>query len=719
MPAPESPFAVLQGCTLLSQVHTRVSQDLLKLRPQAMLGVSSGETNSLFAAGAWQDMDDMFAEIDVSGMYQTWIAGDFQAAREAWHTDRTIDWQAYRVIAPADQLSELLSQQPRVFLTMINAGQDCVVAGEAQALAQLMPKIEGLASAVLPLGHDIIAHCPVLRSWEAPWRAIHDRDTRTVPGVRFYSNASGGAYNAEREAIADALTDQATNAVDFRRVVESAYADGVRIFVEHGPRQLCSQWVSDILGERLHLSVHLDRPGAGLSPLLEAAAQLWCAGVEMDCAALEAALAPPPEPAVEADAIQVSLHPPVLQWPNINAANDRMPAAPSLPPVSAAPADDPLTLNAIRTALSSAPKPSYASAREAVRPRSPIAAPHELAHSASCGNAATATLQHAAVATLAVRNQQAATAAVRMLHAQMATTHQSYMSLQNRAMDQLVAARAHFAAHGEIASPQPTPTEQLITPVPRNTPHSVTIQPAAAAAAPVTEKARTSTPAAAHHAEITAGTTHFPGPKFDRAQLEVLAGGRISDILGPLFKQQDDFRRQVRMPCPPLLLADRVLGIDATPGAMENTGSIWTETDVDAADWYLHHGHMPAGIMIESGQADLLLISWMGADFENRGNRVYRLLGCELTYRAGLTAIGDTLRYDIHVHGYAKQGDVRLFFFHYNCEVDGDRRLEVRNGQAGFFTDEELENSAGVIWQAEKEEPSRRSQGRPGALSYR
>ena len=128
-------------------------------------------------------------------------------------------------------------------------------------------------------------------------------------------------------------------------------------------------------------------------------------------------------------------------------------------------------------------------------------------------------------------------------------------------------------------------------------------------------------------------------------------------------------------------------------------GTLWTETDVLADSWYLDdEGRMPAGIMIESGQADLLLISWLGIDSLNQGERVYRLLGCDLTYSAGLPVPGDTLCYDIHVDGHATQGDVRLFFFHYDCKVRGETRLTVRNGQAGFFTDEELANSAGVLW---------------------
>ena len=91
------------------------------------------------------------------------------------------------------------------------------------------------------------------------------------------------------------------------------------------------------------------------------------------------------------------------------------------------------------------------------------------------------------------------------------------------------------------------------------------------------------------------------------------------------------------MPMPPLLLADRVVGLLGEPASMR-TGTIWTETDVRADSWYLHEGRMPTGILIESGQADLMLISWLGVDLHNRGDRVYRLLGCELTFHGQLPA---------------------------------------------------------------------------------
>ncbi|NOY90271.1 MAG: 3-hydroxyacyl-[acyl-carrier-protein] dehydratase FabA, partial [Deltaproteobacteria bacterium] len=231
----------------------------------------------------------------------------------------------------------------------------------------------------------------------------------------------------------------------------------------------------------------------------------------------------------------------------------------------------------------------------------------------------------------------------------------------------------------------------------------------------VTLAGRASTPATNAARQVTVDAqSELPlafrptGPRFDKAQLAIHAGGKISEIYGPLFAQQDDYEVQVRMPLGKLLLADRMMGMDAEPGSMTK-GTCWTETDVREDSWWLNDGYMPTGIHIESGQADLMLISYLGADFGNMGERAYRLLGCDLTWLGPLPKVGETLVYDIHVDGHAKHGDVRLFFFHYDCWVrraDGSIRpaLKVRGGQAGFFTPGELAESAGILWTPEEQE---------------
>lgn len=210
----------------------------------------------------------------------------------------------------------------------------------------------------------------------------------------------------------------------------------------------------------------------------------------------------------------------------------------------------------------------------------------------------------------------------------------------------------------------------------------------------------------------------LPGPRLSRAELEMGANGSITTIFGPDFVALDAYKRVVRMPEPPLLLADRVLGIEG-PVNVLGKGRIVTETDITDTSWYLHDGRMPGGLMIESGQADLLLGSWQGIDFLNQSERIYRLLGCTLTYKGELPGPGDTLQYDIRIDQHAKLGDVRMFFFRYDCYVGEHHRLSVREGQAGYFTDEELANSGGCLWDAETHDPGPARVDPPRALPTR
>ncbi|HEX6763956.1 MAG TPA: hypothetical protein VF103_00730, partial [Polyangiaceae bacterium] len=91
------------------------------------------------------------------------------------------------------------------------------------------------------------------------------------------------------------------NPIDFPALVERAWADGVRLFVEHGPHAGCTKWIGEILGEREHVAVALDT--FGRSSLLSAAlavARLVAAGVPMNHRAFAARLRPEREGIPEA-----------------------------------------------------------------------------------------------------------------------------------------------------------------------------------------------------------------------------------------------------------------------------------------------------------------------------------------------------------------------------------------------------------------------------------
>jgi PfaD family protein len=195
---------------------------------------------------------------------------------------------------------------------------------------------------------------------------------------------------------------------------------------------------------------------------------------------------------------------------------------------------------------------------------------------------------------------------------------------------------------------------------------------------------------------------------WDEADLLEFAGGSIARVFGPEYAAIDSYARRVRLPLPPYLLVSRVTKISAQRGSFKPC-SLTTEYDIPHDAWYSVDSQVPIAIAIESGQCDLLLISYLGIDFECIGERVYRLLDCRLTFLDDLPKNGTTLRYDIKINSFARSGDTLLFFFSYECFVGETMILKMDGGCAGFFSDAELADGRGVVDTRDEIEQRRRA----------
>ncbi|QTR03079.1 beta keto-acyl synthase, partial [Saccharothrix algeriensis] len=194
-------------------------------------------------------------------------------------------------------------------------------------------------------------------------------------------------------------------------------------------------------------------------------------------------------------------------------------------------------------------------------------------------------------------------------------------------------------------------------------------------------------------------------PDSDRAQLEQHAAGRVAELFGPRFAAQRGFRRQTRLPRPPVLLVDRVVALDAEPASLAG-GTIRTETDLRADDWYVDPtGRVAPALLPELGQGNIFLLSLLGVDLRVGGERVYRALGCELTYHGSPPAVGETVEFEISVESFAEHDGLLVAAFRADCRVAGQPRLTVRAARAGFFTEADLAGGDGVAWRPAGERP--------------
>ena len=321
----------LWGASCLSQMHAELTRGLLGLKPDAAIGYSSGESNSLFALGAWTDMDAMRKEIDESELYTTQLAGPFEAVARAWGSKSgktaKASWSTWAVLAPVARVRELIADQEekqRLHLAIIHTDNDCVIAGDTDAGRRVVEQVQAEfgSGRCYELEYNMAAHVPEVDAFREEWLRIHRRKVSAVPGVRFYSGGSDAAYVAETEACAQTIMNQARQTLDFSKVIERAWADGVRIFVEHGPKSACSGWIREVLGERANAAVvvSLDREGRGIETVFEAIAALLAAGVAVDPTPLIERLSPA-EPEKQkkqkTQSLQLPGHPAPVRFPSV------------------------------------------------------------------------------------------------------------------------------------------------------------------------------------------------------------------------------------------------------------------------------------------------------------------------------------------------------------------------------------------------------------------
>jgi len=192
---------------------------------------------------------------------------------------------------------------------------------------------------------------------------------------------------------------------------------------------------------------------------------------------------------------------------------------------------------------------------------------------------------------------------------------------------------------------------------------------------------------------------HLDGKKivFTQEDLEEFANGKIAQVFGDEYAIIDTYKRRVMLPMAPYLLVSRVTDLRGKTGVFEPS-FMQTEYDIPHNAWFTTDKQIPWAVSVESGQCDLMLISYLGIDFQNKGNLVYRLLDCTLTFVDDLPFEGQTLRYDISINSFVRQQENLLFFFSYRCYVEDRLVLKMDGGCAGFFSDEQLEEGNGVVY---------------------
>ncbi|WP_295541933.1 beta-ketoacyl synthase N-terminal-like domain-containing protein [uncultured Thiohalocapsa sp.] len=309
----------------------------LGLRPDMMLGHSTGEISALAASGVPR-LDD--AEI---GRYIQRMNHIYQRLEDAGAIPPGVLLSAGPV--ERERVQALVDADDELFLTMDNCRNQMVVFGTEAAIerADAALRAQGAICARLPLsrGYHTPQMAPMADAFHQLFADLPLRDT----GIALYSCVEAAPFPpaAERQAFLDTLRAQYVKPVLFRQSIERLYADGARIFIEVGPSSTLSAFVRDILSAREHLVVASNeqaRPAQ--AQLMHLIGRLWVAGVALDPGPLLAADPAPSTPAgayLPTDLPCLTLAPAQAQALRAHMGLHQPPAAPAQaqPPTQAIP----------------------------------------------------------------------------------------------------------------------------------------------------------------------------------------------------------------------------------------------------------------------------------------------------------------------------------------------------------------------------------------------
>jgi acyl transferase domain-containing protein/acyl carrier protein/NAD(P)-dependent dehydrogenase (short-subunit alcohol dehydrogenase family) len=235
--------------------------------PDMVMGHSLGEYAALNAAGVMP-----FAE-----------ALEASAARGAEMSRVKVDdngWMA-AVMAPLDVVLSTLNEiDGYVIPANINSYNQVVIGGASKAVERAIEVFtqKGYQAQRIPVSHAF--HTRIVAPASGPLRKQLDRFHITPPRIPLVANVTGELYPTTVEEIKDILEKQIASPVQWVKGLETLYREGVRCFVEVGPKKALKGFVDDVLGSKPDVvSLFTNHPKTGtLQSFNQALCGLYAAG---------------------------------------------------------------------------------------------------------------------------------------------------------------------------------------------------------------------------------------------------------------------------------------------------------------------------------------------------------------------------------------------------------------------------------------------------------
>jgi len=149
---------------------------------------------------------------------------------------------------PLTELEKLVkSAEDPVVISNYNSPKQFVISGKVPAVDEIAEKAKNLgAKKVVKLKVSAGFHSPLMKEAEVVFSKILDSLKWNDPQIPFVSNITGKEERS-KDTIKELMKKQITSSVRWIECVEYMYNNGVKVFVEVGPKKVLSGLISQIL----------------------------------------------------------------------------------------------------------------------------------------------------------------------------------------------------------------------------------------------------------------------------------------------------------------------------------------------------------------------------------------------------------------------------------------------------------------------------------------
>ena len=207
------------------------------LKPDVSIGHSLGEYAAAVAAGVFT--------------FENGLRAVTNRAKEMSSIKVEDPGKMASIAAPCERVEpELKKIKGYVVAANKNCPSQTVIAGEKQSIDEAIKMFTalGIQAVEIPVSHAF--HSEIIRDAVEPYRRFLTTLPIASPKLPLLSNVTADYFPSDPDAVRTLLVKQITSTVEWIRQLERMYADGVRIFVECGPKRVLSAFATSTLANK-------------------------------------------------------------------------------------------------------------------------------------------------------------------------------------------------------------------------------------------------------------------------------------------------------------------------------------------------------------------------------------------------------------------------------------------------------------------------------------